>query len=142
MTPLTEQQKLEKAKRNQLQKTVNRLKSEFAFKKLKTYHDFLRSIGREPTGEDYVLTFETLKALTAKLQDEFEAELKKSHEVKQTVSDFSEKIVVTNAAAVPTNEPSIDASKDYKLAPSPREKVTLFWFQKKAAKELLNGLGL
>lgn len=167
-TQLSKEEKLKEKKRSNLRIIHNGLLSQFSFKKIQTWSDVYKHLGftngQAPADE---LTYPKLKEFLEKQKQELEVELASSAsardvgisvtqpqerdksdivlEVLQEQQPTPEAAPVKEPSPQPNNlvltsEPEITlTSKDnYGLIPSPNEKAFLYWFQKKAAKEILD----
>lgn len=156
---LTDAQKLEKQKRDNVTRLKNRILSEYQFRKWRNYHSYLSSIGRDKDfidkQPDRQLTFDELKGLLNVFQEEA---LKQSDSgvvqlanssrngTAQTVSD-SRKLETSGLPNTNTikgeplgeKEETFNASNNYGLKESKKEVASLLWFQKLAASNLLKG---
>lgn len=154
---MTEQQKQEKRQRDALTHVCNKLMSSFSFGKIKTWRDVYVTSGLDSatitstyTNSDNVVTFPELKKYCDGLKAKLEESIKARNE---TVTFKPEDLVSENGKVkivecgmvdkIPT-EPQLtkDLDEDYGLVPSPNERAFLYWFQKKAAAELLKGFGV
>ena len=159
---LSEADKLAKQKQDNIRRLVNRVLSEFQFKKWRNFHGYLTSLGKPTAGiPDRELTIADVR----KLLDEFQDELANASKSKESpihrgqksdsvssvqfgcgdgnVSDTftqnkeSNKIAGQSGKA---DEEKFTAENNYGLQPCKKETAKLFWFQKKAAKEILDNL--
>lgn len=147
-------EKLNKQKRSIINKTCNRLRMDFSFGHIKTWQDIYRITGYDT---EYISrTFETeqpkqsvtiadINSWCKKLHDELESSISgvvpyMPAEVPKVVEKIAEPPHFQTAEEVstPTDESGFNNSNDYGLQPSPHEKAYLFWFQKKATKELFD----
>lgn len=145
----------EKKSRKLHSQLLNRCKSEFSFKKIKTFRDYLtKGLGYDdkhvetvlnyrPDELDRSITFSELKDLLEDRRLAFECEWF----LKNNPPDTSD-LVKSNGTphitvTIPDHEIQkasdiLDAEHDYGIEPSAKEKAFLFWFQKKYAVEILN----
>jgi hypothetical protein len=156
---LTPEQKQEKKLLEALTVASNRIRSDWSFHKIKTFGDLLRSAGYNdeqiaskgyfPSELNAVVDFSAVKEFIS----DREVELSTSLWLRKNPPDLtkgSEEVNVSVAPAEPTlvdltksvevevmPEPSPD---EWELPPNKRIKCFLYWFQKKAVKQLLAGI--
>lgn len=149
---LTEQEKQDKIARSNIKKLVNRVSSEFAFKKWRSYHDYLHSMGYDEsfikTQGNVELNRQQLDELLSKYEDEAIRQLTKivekpaevihSDKPKDT-GDIQLPSVRVDSQSNTVQEEKFTEKNNYGLSKSQKESITLFWFQRKAAAELLKG---
>lgn len=151
--PLTPEQKEWKQLDDRLLVACNRIKSAFSFGKIKTYYDFLVQSG---FADDYIssryfkhelertLTFEDIKDLL----EDFRLGERASLWLKQNPPDTTPEVTTPQLPLIipPSNlattvtQPSVtlEIEDDYGLPPRIGSKIFLFWFQKKAVKQMLD----
>lgn len=153
---LTSQEKIEAKQRNNLQALCNAIASAFNFKQLKTWHDVYKKAGQS---EEYILsnydheklskavTFPELKGYfeTLKLQLEESFTARRVKETDAARIKEEEKIKppeqpLVSAAVSEDEESGIHNDKNYGLIDSPNESCYLFWFQRKAVKQMLDNV--
>jgi hypothetical protein len=141
---------------------VNRLLSQFSFKNVKCWRDIYRFTGYDDAYIAANFTIEQcdkqvslveVKSWCKKLTDDLEEHIRKQNEnngvlqpdkVIQLPSEFrkdskAEPAHFQTSQSVSTpDESGFNNSNDYGLSPSPKEKAYLYWFQKKAVKEILD----
>lgn len=163
---LTPEQKEQKRQRDVLVTYQNRLKMSFSMGRIKTWEDWVKESGQGTsaplnqvfTKDDLLLL---LKLQTAELEDK-QNETNPSRQTSNVQELRSDKTVGTNMSKVADAQSHIplhpepqlagestsdinddieenNADNDYGLHKSPNENVFLFWFQKKAVKELYDG---
>jgi hypothetical protein len=149
---LTDEQKVQKRLRDQLRIQHNRVMGAWSFGQLKTWGDVLTKIGYAPeliaSASEVLCGHKTtdkleLPALKDYLQKQvYELEKKISKVEVSPVTSTPEPVhnSVGNSSDSKVDEKTDD--KNYGLKPSPNEKAFLYWFQKKAAAEILKGIGL
>ncbi len=151
---LTQEQKAEKQARENIRRVVNRVSSEFSFRKWCTYHAYLHSMGSDIVGPDKVLTRPELDELLRKYEEEAYNQLNKSStqakvgaeiatnvgDNKRTDGKASEQNNSIIQSIVPEVEEKLTEKNNYGLWKSEKEVVKLFWFQRKSSAELLNGI--
>lgn len=165
---ILEQIKAEKKEREKLTSTLQRVKSAYNFGKVKTFYDVLFQLGlneemmlgpqygyfknelNTPVTKDFIwdylndirLTYETAKWLKSNPPTPDENYLKQETEadISQGVQEGSTETPVT--FEYPSSIDTFDGFEGYNFAPSPNEPkdLFLFFFQKKAAKQLLEGI--
>lgn len=153
-----------------LQSLCNRIASDFSFKRVKTWADVYKfsvnPVKEHPPSQ--VVLYPELKQFFNKLHEEFEFRIAKrlsrtpQSEVPVTsdiqdrqVADININTRVSTEIHTPstsnelpeptkqletTDESGFNNNNDYGLHPSDKEKAFLFWFQKKAVKELWDGI--
>jgi len=121
---LTPEQQARKKQRDNLQKLCNSIKSAFAFGKIKRWEDVVAYV---PTNNKGELSFLELKKFTDDLMNNFDNPPKAVEVIAPTVT-------------TETKHEDFNSSNDYGLHPSPKEKASLFWFQKKAVKEMWDNI--
>lgn len=159
-TALTKEQKEDNKKRSNLKLLHNRITGAWSFGELKTWTDVYKMFGL-PTVDDRTLTFPELKAYLQKQKDELEKKIQSaiqedprpcSGPVEQSVNQSSQsksesidKIADLSTSPelssdVGKNKEKIElsATNNYGLSVSPNELAFLYWFQKKAASEILS----
>lgn len=143
---------------------TNRLLAQFSFKNVKTWKDVYTYTSYD---DAYIaanftieqcekpVTIVEVRAWCKKLADDLEEHIRKQNEPEQKVEDKSRvenggargglQVPITTTAHFQTSqsvsqpdESGFNNSNDYGLSPSPKEKAYLYWFQKKAIKEILN----
>lgn len=114
-----------KKQRINLQKLCNSIKSAYSFGRIKSWQDVSSFVPNENKGE---LTFVALKQFCDKLLADFDNPPKKEEPPKQQEPPKQEQ------------HEDFNSSNDYGLHPSPSEKASLFWFQKKAVKEMWDNI--
>lgn len=143
MSKLTPNQIAAKKARDNFVALSNRVKSRFSFKQIKTFRDLLAVAGiTDFSSYDNATlqeeqTLDKIKKWLLEEQARVEADI-----VQCTVSAEANKETGGDTASslqqiVSTSK---EVEKDYGLISSPNEKAFLFWFQKKATKELLDGV--
>lgn len=150
---LTPEQQLEKKARENIKRLINRVSSEYSFKKWRNLHSYLRSIGADIVGQDRELTRAEVDELLRQYEENAFRSLQKSSvlssvervssgdkslsEGDKLSKDCDKAIEVATQA-----EEKFTEKNNYGLSKSEKENVTLFWFQKKAATELLKGFNV
>jgi hypothetical protein len=152
---LTDEQKLQKQKHDNVVRLKNRVLSEYQFKKWRNYHSYLRSLGRDndfiAKQPDKDLTFQELKDLLNEFQTETLSKKavssihdgRKDAETDKEGSTDSSILVLPyvskDGKVVQEAEEKLEASNNYGLKESKKEVAILLWFQRKASAELLKG---
>ena len=151
-----------KKKRSALLQLTNRIAGDFSFKKVKTWGDVYRYTFIPPNTSEAKLTetvlYPALKSYIQSLKDELEQAFLESKRTEQVLKDgagtdgqatssVTQQTVILEASITPATLSSQDtvvedlsSSNDYGLKPSLYEKAFLYWFQKKAVVELLDGI--
>ena len=148
---LTAEELQDKKRRDSLKYIANRIKAEWSFGAIKTYHDLLSVAG-----------YSEKDILQKYFQSELQHEVS-FHDVKEFISDMH--ISLETEIWLRKNPPVIELEQiskeielhdhdkiiepiqkeerkppEYKLDPSPNEKAFHFWFQKKVIRQLLDDL--
>lgn len=142
---LSTEQKLIKQQRDNLQKLCNSVASAFSFKQVRTWLDVYKKMGISEDDiqlkyeRDHLLKevkFPELKAYFETLRKELDERIAKKENI---VSAIAEEVIKPTE---PTEEIGIasNASNNYGLPDFPHQKAFLYWFQKKAVKQLLDGI--
>jgi len=126
---LTPEQLLKKKQRDNLQRLCNSIKSAFSFGKIKRWEDVNGFIPTELKGE---ISFLEIKTFTDKLIRDFD-----NPPVVVVPKEIITELVTKEHQP---DESGFNNNNDYGLHPSAKEKAFLFWFQKKAVKELWDGI--
>jgi len=137
--------------RDQLKRLCNQVASEWSMKRLKTWDDAYKIVGRPLEGaksgtiNNYVEVKEFIAGLKAALEEKIN---KPAAVVKEAVANIAPSVpsilvpvavpVLTAVPEPPKPEPEFNTS-DYGL-PANSACFSLFWFQKKAVKEILDKL--
>lgn len=149
MTPL--ELKQEKQAKNFLRSLTNKVKADFSFGKIKNLEDYLLAIGNSKENIRRVLNYRdnelaaplSFKELKDKLDDlriGVETEWWLKHNPPETNhADIQIDKDISSETKVET-QVKAEHDKDYGLPPSEKETCNLFWFQKKEAKALLDGI--
>lgn len=154
---LTPEQQLEKKARENIRRLINRVSSEYSFKKWRNYRGYLNSIGIDQAVVDSTPDKELTRAELDELLQKYEEEAFKALQKPSLLS--SDKRVSTEDTKlqgrdttvttvdsksqernVSSPEEKLEASNNYGLKESSKEVATLTWFQKKAAVELLKDM--
>ena len=150
---LTDQQKLEKKQRDAINVLCNRILSAHNFKTIKVWADVYRMQGISDLtnyeNKDNVVSFQELRAYCEKIKEELSGKIVQSASINSRETSVNESSSAdvrhdTEKKQSGVNGQSIDMVKeeqdsDYGLMPSPNERAFLYWFQKKAAAQLLEG---
>ena len=154
-----------KKKRKLLSQLCERIKFNFSLKKIPTWEELYKYTSKgDKTGP---LTFVEVKAYCQSLLDELERSfLEDNRTIIVTTSERSERTNVTGDSSVTSDTAVIgnisfvaplvpatldqpkaeevvedlSSTNDYGCKPSPNEKAFFYWFQKKAIRELLDGI--
>ena len=126
---LTPEELLKKKQRDNLQRLCNSIKSAFSFGKIKKWEDVNGYIPTDKTGE---ISFIEIKGFTDKMLADFDNP--PAFIIPPT--DLEQPTIPPDTA----DESGFNNTNDYGLHSSPKEKAFLFWFQKKAVKELWDGI--
>lgn len=148
-----------------VKKTCQRVMLQFQINRLKTWHDLYRVTGYDETYIEQTFPKDTLEVpitvkevkawcstLTNDLEDAIckhnlggvavaKEEVKVEPTANNEATESSTKATVaavTPPTATIADESGMTSSSDYGLEASPNEKAFLFWFQRKAAKEILD----
>lgn len=163
---LTDEQKKEKLARDNIRRLINRVSSEYSFRKWRNLRGYLHSIGSDKSviesTQDKELTrieldellrqyeetaFKNLQPKAAGLLPELrngdssiprEGSKAQQETGNKTSSEIQETVSRTSSMAA-TVEEKFTEKNNYGLSKSEKETVSLFWFQRKAAAELLKG---
>lgn len=156
--------KAEKKQRDTVKRTINGLLSQFSFKNIKTWQDVYKRTGYS---DEYIsanfsaekrseaVNLANLQVWCKQLTDNLEKIIKEKNNLGAGIAqvEVQPKINITptslpavqppahfqtSKAVSEIDESGFNNSNDYGLVPSPSEKAFLFWFQKKATKELLD----
>jgi Type III restriction enzyme, res subunit len=166
-TKLTPAEKLEKKQREQLYDLINRVTSQFSFKKIQTKRDLLIACGHSdeslkllhysPSELDSKITRPEMALFLDDMRLSWEVEtwLKKNPPVYE---DSEDEEMFGHGSGASYNLDNLQAAAeaderdrklkgdqppiDHGLCESEKEKASLFWFQKKACKELLDNIVL
>lgn len=149
---LTDEQKKEKLARDNIRRLINRVSSEYSFKKWRNLRGYLHSIGSDKTviesTQDKELTRIELDELLRQYE---EAAFKQLATTSQTVKEAIQAIETKDSSSngllsgrrddnqLSSVEEKFTEKNNYGLSKSEKEIVNLFWFQRKAAAELLKG---
>lgn len=163
---LTDEQKKEKLARDNIRRLINRVSSEYSFRKWRNLRGYLHSIGSDKSviesTQDKELTRPELDELLRQYEEAAFKQLQvhkdsngsnaiKSNESSIITKESKERHLSTeqrtsidsNINASVRNESNevekFTEKNNYGLSKSEKENITLFWFQKKAAAELLKG---
>jgi len=152
-----------KKRRKQLSNLCERVKFQYSIRNIKTWADVytFTSVPANVTPEHLKteVKFSELKEFLTKLINEFEQQTReakraaiiapvvtKTSEVPSqettkvsSVTDNTQHVSINKISSEETSE-AISSSNNYGLKPSPNEKAFLYWFQKKAVAELLDGI--
>ena len=168
MTPLTPKEKENKKLRDNLRLLHNGVLSAWSQKTVSTWHSLYRKLGysEELIVKDHphlketdVLTFPELKAFLEKQKTQLEERIKQdgntptittSNSVSYPTSKLLEEtprqcelevsVPQSKSESVKSSsEEGLNNDNNYGLISSPKERVSLFWFQKKACTSLLEG---
>jgi hypothetical protein len=158
---IKQQKEVEKRQRAVVKGTTNRILSSFNFGKIKTWSDVYAvagySVGQMPSNFNEPAKFADVKKYCAELEQKLEQSIKEKYEVKVSIDAKHEPAIPITHSPVANvgqdiqvvsqshfqpaqsvssaDESGFNNSNDYGLQPSPKEKVFLFWFQKKCVKE-------
>lgn len=134
----------EKQARASLLNLDRHIRNEWSFKRIKTFYDLLKSNGYE---EDYIknilhysptelsreLSFSNVKEYLDDKRISLEVELY----LKKNFLIVEKTVINKSNVKIEYNE---EHDKDYGLVESPKQNCRLYWFQKKSAKQLLDGV--
>lgn len=163
---LTPEQLLEKKAREAIKRLINRVSSEYSFKKWRNLHGYLHSIGRDDNiagTQDKELTRPELDELLRQYEEaafkllenrnkvapvigqnvglEQGASSQATTKISRTVSNVEASVAITERKFNEVEE-KFTEKNNYGLSKSEKESVVLFWFQKKASAELLKGFNV
>ena len=148
---LSPEQLAEKKARDNIKRLKNRVSSEFAFKKWRDYHSYLHSMGYDDefirTQANVDLNRQQLDELLNKYEDEAIRNISKPDPAVLQSGDSvlpvsrSSDTTKTNVSEESLSD-KMGANNNYGLSKSEKERVSLFWFQKLAASNLLKGFGI
>ena len=162
----TPEEILNKKKRDTLRSLCNRISSAWNFKQIKSWEDVYKFTGVPKNGASTLpLTYPELLAYLKGLQNELEEHIKKEalnntsiggadigieqpkesspstiSIARQPTTQEIVKPVVSETKQSTTDESGISNTNDYGLHPSDKEKAFLFWFQKKATKQMWDAI--
>lgn len=146
----TELDKQEKHAKRTVQLITNKVLAEHSFGKIKTLGDYLHELGHSDKHIKEVLHYrdnELARPLTYKdvksLLDDLRISVETEYWLKKNPPKFIEEIPSVPIHIVDSqklDKEPIPLDKDYGLVKSPKEKATLFWFQKRDTKRLLDGI--
>lgn len=142
---MTLEEKQDKKDRSALETASRRLKSLFTFKQIQTFGELLQSYyGRIPTG---YFASETGRVISFYDITEFLSDRKIELETRIWLRKNPPKIepdalpvIIDHTQALALLHPEPKEPKIEELEPCEREKAFLFWFQKLAAKRILDGI--
>lgn len=148
---LTPEQLLEKKARENIKRLINRVSSEYSFKKWRNLHSYLRSIGADVVGADKELTRPELDELLRQYEENAFKQLAiTSPTIKEAIQAIETKDSSSNGLLpgrhddnqVSSVEEKFTEKNNYGLSKSSKESVVLFWFQKLASANLLKGFDI
>jgi len=163
---LTNEQKLEKQARDNIKRLINRVSSEYSFKKWRTLKGYLHSIGTDQkvidNTTDRELTraeldellrqyeeaaFKVLtKASNSIIKGQQENSVQSSENRIGTADNISSDVSIKSEVRINKEAERVDEKftekNNYGLSKSKKENITLFWFQKLAAANLLKGFDI
>lgn len=167
MKALTPEEKAKKKAKDNLQIIHNGLLSQFSFKKINSWADVAKHLGFDSESKlgvhEEKLTYPNLKAYLSKQVEELEKKFGESKtttpvsspipvvqpapdkvkEIQHSLGEVTQTVEPPKPIEVPRDTSpkeeglSAGAKDNYGLQPSPNEKAFLYWFQKKAAAEIL-----
>lgn len=140
--------KAEKQAKNNLKNLITRIKGDFSFGRIKSLEQYLDSIGAEKknfskTELDAKLSFSDIKDRLSDLEVSVNTEWWLRNNPPVIEWSDEEKKLLANGSKMESMLPaplSNEKEEDYELPPCKYEKATLFKFQKRAAKKLLDGV--
>lgn len=142
-------EQLAKKQRQNLQLLCNRVASAWSFKTVKTWEDVYAITGTPTTPKQGTLDYVQLKAYFEELKQQLEVRIalagippigggEAKPAAQKEVQRVSESPTVQSILTSTSDESGIHNTSDYGLPSNPNHKAFLFWFQKKAVKEILD----